>query len=141
MPINQKKIISKVLTVLTILGCIAFGVLKSIAKNPPHFASPNDVKYDYKTINLQEKINEAIKKDDWFLLQTLYQKCKIEEEDGFKYWSPRNCKPILLIQNSVKFKAKKVYQGLANDPKYELSRSWKDLEENNFKYQPERLQP
>ena len=138
MTINQIKPKSKILTALIILGCIAFGVLKSVAKHPPHTESPSHAKYDYLTLNLQEKISNAIKKDDWVLVQSFYKDCKIEEENGFKYWSPRNCKPIILIQNSVTLNARKVYHGLANDPKYELSRSWKELEESYFKDQPDK---
>ena len=140
MTINQikPKSKSKILTAFIVLGCIALGVLKSIVNHPPHTDSPSHPKHDYLTLNLQGKISNAIKNDDWEQLQSLYKVCKIEEENGFKYWSPRNCKPIILIQNSIKLNARKVYHGLANDPKYELSRSWTELEESYFENQPDK---
>lgn len=138
MTINQFKPKSKILTILTVLGCIVLGVLKTIANSPSQTESPSQAKHDYLTLNLQGKISNAVKNDDWEQLQSIYKDCKIEEENGFKYWSPRNCKPIILIQNSVTLNARKVYHGLVNDPKYELSRSWKELEESYFKDQPDK---
>jgi hypothetical protein len=56
MAINHIKPRSKAKTALIIHGCIAFGVLKSVARHPPHTEIPSYAKYDYLTLNLQEKL-------------------------------------------------------------------------------------
>jgi hypothetical protein len=121
----------KTLKILLFLGVILFAFAKIFVKNH-HPYHPSAKKTDYKTIQIGLKIDAAIKNDDWQQLQILYKQCSIEEENELTYWSPRNCKPILLIQNSLKFKAQKVYHGLANDPQYALSRYWKESEQENF---------
>lgn len=127
---NLKNIFTKALAVV---GFILLFFTKVIGHGHIPTNSNTSHSYDVETVVLSAKLSDAVKIDDWNLVQKLYKQCKIEMKDGFNYWVPQSCKPIILIENSIKAKARKVYHGIANDPQFNLPSNWRENEEGNFK--------
>ncbi|HEY8085645.1 MAG TPA: hypothetical protein VIE69_08605 [Methylophilaceae bacterium] len=110
-------------------GIILFiGAKLLVGINPHHtgeYFNPDALKHS-KALKID--LSAAVKNNDWQRVQALYKECKRltnENGDGHPLWQPDNCEPILLLQESITAKARNVYHGLANDPKYNLSSNWR----------------
>ena len=108
---------------------ILYIVLKffSHAKDTEHKNELNELK------NLKPELDAAVKNDDWNRVKLLYQKCEIPEDKKYSLSAPDNCDPVILIHDSIKARARKVYHGIANDPQFKLPSNWRENEAENFK--------